>query len=159
MSTRRTFLLAGLGVVVVAGIGVIGVGRMSAQSHIVAAVRRRLPFLKLDEAGLQAFAHDQVSVLLAKRPTWNRIKYHYSSLFEKPLTRFVGSSTDRRDRWQRMDDNFASTFLLSSDFFVNGSDAAEVVRYVGFYDPLRPCGNPFWRPVEAGRPETGGAAT
>jgi hypothetical protein len=158
MSTRRGFLLAGLGVVVVAGVGVIGFGRVAGQSHIVASVRRRLPFLKLDEAGLQAFAHDQVSVLLAKRPTWNRIKFHYSSLFEKPLTRFKGSSTDKRDRWQRMDDSFASTFLLSSDFFTNGADTTAVVRYVGFYDPLRPCGNPFWRPVQAAAADAKAAA-
>jgi len=146
MTTRRRFLLGGLTVVVVAGVGVIGFGRMGAESHIVDVVRRKLSFLKLDEAGLKAFAKDQVSFLLAKRPTWNRLKYHYLSMFGKQFTRY-NKSNDTRSRRQRMEDNFASTYLLSSDFFVNGADESRVVQYVAFYDPLRGCGNPFWRPA------------
>jgi hypothetical protein len=146
MTTRRRFLLGGLTVVVVAGVGVIGFGRMGAQSHIASVIRKRLPFLKLDEAGLEAFARDQVSFLLAKRPTWNRIKYHYLSVFGKQFTRY-NRSNDSRSRRQRMEDNFASTYLLSSDFFINGSDESRVVKYLAFYDPLRGCSNPFWRPV------------
>ena len=150
MSTRRRFILTGLAVVAVAGAGVIGFGPMGAESHIVEAVRRRLSFLKLDEAGLRAFAKDQVSVLLAKRPTWNRLKYHYLSIFAKQFTRY-NRSDDKRTRLQRMDDNFAQTYLLSSDFFINGADESRVVQYSRFYDPLSPCGNPFWRPpVTAG---------
>jgi hypothetical protein len=146
MSTRRRFLLGGLAVVVVAGVGVIGFGPGAAESHIVAAVRRRLGFLKLDEQGLHAFAKDQVSALLAKRPTWNRLKYHYLSMFAKQFTRY-NRSNDTRSRTQRMEDNFASTYLLSSDFFINGADESRTVEYVSFYDPLRACGNPFWRPA------------
>src|SRR5215467_4164888 len=121
MNTRRRFLLGGLTIVAVAGIGVIGFGRMGAESHIVSVVRRRLSFLKLDETGLRAFAKDQVSALLAKRPTWNRLKYHYLALFSKQFTRYNRSSDTRSSR-QRTEDNFASTYLLSSDFFVNGAD-------------------------------------
>jgi hypothetical protein len=145
MNTRRRFLLGSLAIVAVAGVGVIGFGPMGAESHIVSVVRRRLSFLKLDEAGLRAFAKDQVNALLAKRPTWNRLKYHYLALFSKQFTRY-NRSNDRRSRRERMEDNFASTYLLSSDFFVNGADESRVVQYVSFYDPLRPCGNPFWRP-------------
>jgi hypothetical protein len=159
MRTRRSFLLGGLAIVAVAGVGIIGFGRMGAQSHIASAVRRRLSFLQLDEEGLQAFAHDQVSALLAKHPTWNRLKYHYSSLFGKQLTHFSNTSTDKRTRRERMEDNFVSTYLLSSNFFLNGSDESAVVRYVGFYDPLHPCGNPFWRPVPAGAARSAGAAS
>ncbi len=148
MNTRRRFLLGGLAVVAVAGIGVIGFGRTAAESRIVGAVRGRLSFLKLDEAGLHAFARDQVNALLAKRPSWNRLKYHYLALFGQQFTRY-NRSNDKRSRTERMADNFASTYLLSSDFFVNGADESSVVQYRSFYDPLRPCGNPFWRPAEA----------
>jgi hypothetical protein len=146
MITRRRVLLGGLAVVVVAGVGVIGIGPRAAESHIVTVVRRKLSFLKLDEKGLQAFAKDQVSALLAKRPTWNRLKYHYLSMFAKQFTRY-NRSNDKRTRIQRMEDNFASTYLLSSDFFLNGADESRIVQYVNFYDPLRACGNPFWRPA------------
>jgi hypothetical protein len=144
MMKRRKFLFAGLGVIAVVGAGGIVLGPMAAESEIVAHVRQRLSFLKLDEAGLKAFAKDQVAVLLAKRPTWNRWKYHFMSVFSKSFTRYEHSN-DTRNRRQRLEDNIASTYLLSSDFFVNGADQSQVVQYVAFYDPLRGCGNPFAR--------------
>jgi hypothetical protein len=144
MMKRRKFLFAGLGVIAVVGAGGIVLGPMAAESEIVSHVRQRLSFLKLDEAGLKAFAKDQVAVLLAKRPTWNRWKYHFMSVFSKSFTRYEHSN-DTRNRRQRMEDNIASTYLLSSDFFINGADQSQVVQYVAFYDPLRGCGNPFAR--------------
>jgi hypothetical protein len=146
MATRRRFLLIASGVVVVAAVGVVGIAPSVTEAQIVSHIRRRLSFLKLDEAGLQAFAKDQVAALLAKRPTWNRMKYHFLSIFTKTFTKY-DRSNDRRSRMERMTDGFASTYLLSSDFFVNGANPAEVVRYLSLYDPLRPCGNPFARPV------------
>ena len=121
MIKRRTFLLGGLGVIVVAGLGVIGVGPVAAQAEIASLVRRRLNFLKLDEAGLEQFAKDQASALLAKRPTWNRWKYHFLVIFTKQFNKY-GMSNDTRTRMQRMADSFATTYLLSSDFFVNDGD-------------------------------------
>jgi hypothetical protein len=146
MATRRRFLLIASGVVVAAAVGVVGIAPSVTESQIVSHVRRRLSFLKLDEAGLRAFAHDQVAALLAKRPTWNRMKYHFLAIFTNSFSRY-DRSNDRRSRTERMTDGFASTYLLSSDFFVNGGDAAQVVRYLSLYDPLRPCGNPFARPA------------
>jgi hypothetical protein len=145
MATRRRFLLIASGVVVAAAVGIVGIAPSVTESQIVSHVRRRLSFLKLDEAGLQAFAKDQVAALLAKRPTWNRMKYHFFALFTNSFTKYDRSS-DRRSRMERMTDGFASTYLLSSDFFVNGADAAGLVRYLSLYDPLRACGNPFARP-------------
>ena len=143
---RRQFLLGGLAVVAIAGLGVVGFGRSAAQSKIASLVRQRLSFLKLDEAGLQAFAHDHVTMLLAKRPTWTRMKYHVITLFSKPSTAPWNTSTDKRTRSERMADNLSSTYLLSSDFFLNKADQSQVVGYVSYYDALRPCGNPFARP-------------
>ncbi len=141
---RRTFLLGGLGVAVVAGLGVLGAGP-AAEAQIASLVRRRLGFLKLDEAGLKQFSKDQVSALLAKRPTWNRWKYHFLVLFTKSFTQY-GTSNDTRTRLQRTADSFATTYLLSSDFFVNGADESRTIEYTGLYDPLRPCSSPFARP-------------
>jgi hypothetical protein len=142
---RRQFLLGGLAIVAIAGLGVIGFGRGAAEAKITSLVRRRLSFLRLDETGLKAFAHDHLGALLAKRPTWNRMKYHFLSVFSKSFTRY-NTSTDKRTRTERTIDNLASTYLLSSDFFLHNADQSRVVDYLNLYDPMRPCGNPFARP-------------
>ncbi len=144
---RRRMLQLSLGIVLLTGVGVAGLGRPALEAEIVSHVRRRLDFLHLDEAGLRSFAHDQVAWLLAKRPTWVRWKYHFLHLFSAKVFSPYDSSNDKRPRLARVVDNLASTYLLSSDFFVSGADPARLVRYREFYDPLRPCGNPFARPA------------
>lgn len=43
----------------------------------------------------------------------------------------------------RRDPMFYDRFLLSTDFFRNGADESQLVRYLAFYDPyLSPCWNP-----------------
>jgi hypothetical protein len=149
MITRRRFLLGGLGALVLAGAGIIGFGRPALEAEIVAILRRRLDYLKLDDEGLHAYARDQVGVLLAKRPSLGRLRYHFVSAVGPTFKRFM-RSTDTRSRMERMGDMFVSTYLISSDFFTNGSDESRIVRYVGFYDPMvRPCGSPFSRPMLA----------
>jgi len=147
-TTRRRFLLIGSGIAVALGVGVVGFAPTFTEAQSVSHVRRRLSFLKLDEAGLHAFAKDQVSALLAKRPTWNRWKYHFLSIFTHSFTKY-DRSDDHRSRVERMTDSFSQTYLLSSDFFINGADPAQPVTYLALYDPLRPCGNPFARPPVA----------
>jgi len=147
MWSRRGFVKLGVGAVALAGAGTLA-GWYLSEAEIVSAVRRRLTFLHLDEAGLHAFAKDQMSALLAKRPTWYRWKYHVRLLFQKPTAAASwGRTSDRRSRRERMEDNLATVFLLSSDFFTNGADETRVVQYVVLYDPMRPCGNPFARPA------------
>jgi hypothetical protein len=146
MIKRRTFLLGGLGVIVVAGLGVIGIGPVAARSHVASVVRKRLDFLKLDDAGLHEFAKDQVATLLAKRPTWNRWKYHFLVIFTKQFSQYGGYSNDNRTRTQRLADDLSTLYLLSSDFFVNGADESRTIQYTGLYDSLIPCSSPFARP-------------
>ena len=146
MIKRRQFLLGGLGIAAAAALGLAGLGRPAIEAEIVAGIRKRLPFLTLDDTGLHAFAQDQVATLLAKRPTLNRLKYHFMSHVAPSFTRYL-RSTDTRTRLEQTLDNFTSTYLLSSDFFINGSDESEPVRYLAFYDPLLACGNPFARPA------------
>ncbi len=141
---RRRFILGFVGVGVAAGVIVPVFGRMGVEAEIVAAVRKRLSFLHLDDDGLHQFAQDHVAIFLAKRPSLSRIKTRIRNLFAKQPPPF-GFSTDRRSKSQRTADNLATVYLLSSDFFVNGSDASRIVQYVAHYDPLRACSNPFAR--------------
>jgi hypothetical protein len=143
---RRRFLLGGLGVVAVAAVGVWGVD-LATESEIVSGIRRRLSFLRFDDKGLHAFAKDYIQSMLAKRPSWYRWKYHFHSLFSKPPAARWGISNDARSRRERLEDNFATLFLLSSDFFTNGADESRSILYVSLYDPMRACNDPFARPV------------
>lgn len=147
---RRRVLLGGLGIIGVLGLGALGLGRIGVEAKIVAVLRRRLDFLELDPDGLHTFARDQVRAVLDKRlPTWNRLRYHFVSTVAPSFMRYYRSA-DTRSRITRAEDSLVSTFLLSSDFFLNGSDESRLVRYVAFYNPLRPCtGDPFARPVSA----------
>jgi hypothetical protein len=145
MIKRRRFLFGALGVAAVGAVGVGGAD-FATESEIVSGIRRRLSFLQFDDAGLHSFAKDYIRSLLAKRPSWYRWKFHFHMLFYKPIARW-GISTDRRSRRERLEENFATLYLLSSDFFVKGADESRTILYVNLYDPMRACGNPFSRRV------------
>lgn len=152
MIKRRRFLLGGLGLAGLAALSVWG-GRMALESEIPMAVRRRLAFLRIDEAGLHAFAKDYlqsaeeyVRSTLAKRPSWYTWKFHiYLLLRGQPDS--LGLSHDTRSRRQRLEEYWATVFMLSSDFFATGAKESRIVRYAGLYDPMRACGSPFARPA------------
>jgi hypothetical protein len=145
MISRRRLLWGTLGVVGVAVIGVGAFGKMGIEAEIVAVLRRRLSYLKLDEGGLHAFAKDQASAVVNKKiPTWNRLRYHFMSAVSPSWTRYY-SSFDTRSRITRTEDTLIQNFLLSTDFFLNGGDETRTIGYVAYYDPMRPCQNPFAR--------------
>jgi hypothetical protein len=146
MMERRSFLFGGAGLALIAGLGVWGADAFS-QQEIVSGVRRKLSFLKLDDAGLHAFAKDYINSMLAKRPSWYRWKVHFNSLFARSAASRWGISTDNRGKRDRLEDYLATLYLLSSDFFPAGADDTKVVGYVALYDPMRACGNPFARPA------------
>jgi hypothetical protein len=147
MTNRRRVLLGGLGVVGVVALGAWGGGRPVLESRIADVLQRRLSFLKLNPDGVRAFARDQVTAVFNKKiPTWNRLRYHFLSAVAPSFQRFY-RSTDKRSRLARLEDTLISTYLLSSDFFLNGADESRTVNYVAYYDPLRPCQNPFARPA------------
>lgn len=148
MVKRRHFLV-GIGVAAAALAG-LWVGDVATKSEIATAVRKRLGFLRLDEKGLDAFAKDQMNALLAKRPSWDRMKYHFDALFTKPAEASFGSSIDKRSRRERLEDHFATIYLMSSDFFQHNADESRVVHYVALFDPMRACDNPFARPMLGG---------
>jgi hypothetical protein len=140
---RRGFLIGGVSLVAAAALGFFAM-EIASEWEVAHGVRKKLPWLKLDDAGVREFAKAHVAELLAKRPTWYRWKYHFHQLFVHPAARW-GISTDTRSRRDRLEDNFATIYLLSSDFFVNGSDESRLVKYVALYDPMRACGSPFAR--------------
>jgi hypothetical protein len=145
--SRRRLIVGGLGAVGAAGLGAWGLGRLGFQMEIASILRRRLGFLKMDEGGIRAFAKDQTRGTFSKKiPTWNRLRYHMLASGASSFKRFY-RSTDARSRMGGFEDTLVSTYLLSSDFFWNGSDESRTVNYVAYYDPNRPCHNPFARPV------------
>jgi hypothetical protein len=145
--SRRRLIVGGLGAVGAAGLGAWGLGRLGFQMEIASILRRRLGFLKMDEGGIRAFAKDQTRATFTKKiPTWNRLRYHMLGSGASSFKRFY-RSTDTHSRMGRFEDALVSTYLLSSDFFWNGSDESRTVNYVAYYDPNRPCHNPFARPV------------
>ena len=146
MISRRRLLLGGIGVVGVAGLSAWGLGRIGLKAEVVAILRRRLDFLKLDEQGVQTFATDQVDAIFNKRiPTWNRLRYHFGA--NLPSYQRYHRSDDTRSRRLRFEDAVVQLYLLSSSFFVEGSEESRTVRYLGYFDPTHPCQNPFARPV------------
>jgi hypothetical protein len=63
----------------------------------------------------------------------------------KPLYMHVSMSPGSRigNALRHGEERIVTNYLLSSDFFINGADESRVVRYLGYYDPIRACGNPF----------------
>jgi hypothetical protein len=147
MISRRRLIVGGLGAVGALGLGAWGLGRLGFRLEIASILRRRLGFLKLDESGVRAFAKDQTNAMFNKKiPTWNRLRYHLLASGASSFKRFY-RSTDARSRMGRFEDTLVSTYLLSSDFFWNGADESRKVNYLAYYDPNRPCQNPFARPA------------
>jgi hypothetical protein len=147
MISRRRLLLAGLGLVGLSGLGIFAFGRSGIEAAIATILRRRLAYLHLDEEGVRAFASDQAGKLIAKRVSLHRLRYHVAATAGDTFKRFQRSN-DPRTRVERIEDPIVISYLMSSDFFLNGADESRSVRYLGFYDALqRPCGNPFARPA------------
>jgi len=141
MIKRRYFLVAGLaGTVALAG---LRFKHSTEEQSIAAILHKRLGYLKLNPEGVRAFAID-----LAAR--------HAISPFRLRLVAAMGSMYEHLDSTRHNflanairhgEERVVTSYLLSSDFFVNGSDESRTVNYVSFYDPLRACGSPFARRV------------
>jgi hypothetical protein len=146
MITRRSLILGAAGLAAAGGVGWY-VGSRGFEARIAAVLHRRLDYLRLDPDGVRRFARDQVAAVYGKKvPTWNRLKYHFLSAVAPSFTRYY-RSTDHRSRLERLEDGMVTTFLLSSDFFLNKADESRIVQYIAYYDPSRPCQNPFARPA------------
>ncbi len=149
MWARRRFLLVAGGASLVSAAAVGGWRYVTASDAdaIVAVLRRRLHFLRLEEPGLHAFATD-----LAARGLVSSSRLHLLGA-AGPLYANLPVPSGRSTLWsglQHGEERVVSLYLLSSDFFSNGADEMRPVAYRAFYDPLgdpRACVNPFARAV------------
>jgi hypothetical protein len=137
MITRRRLLLVGGGIFGgYAGWRYFG---SSDEEAFVTVVRRRLDYLKLDLDGVNAFARD-----MAARHIISNGRLRFLNVV-KPLYVHVALSTSSRfgSALRHGEERIVTNYLLSSDFLINGADESRIVRYLGYYDPMRACGNPF----------------
>jgi hypothetical protein len=138
---RRTLLLSGLA----AACGLIGwkFARSTDEAAIVKVLHKKLGYLKLDAEGVQRFARDLTA---SKTVSSARLR-----IIDAAGPLYTGSrltADNTLDNGIRHgEDKVVTDFLLSSDFFKNGADQTRTVHYLGLYDPMIACGNPFARPV------------
>jgi hypothetical protein len=108
---------------------------------IIAILKKRLGYLKIDPADLEKFAADFQNIISARRRylgSWSGLLtliYRVINIFD--MTPFS-------DNFRSLEEFTVTLFLLSSDFFENGADLNKPVKYVGLYDPYETgCDNPF----------------
>jgi hypothetical protein len=138
---RRALLLGSLaGACVVAG---LRFAFSSETASIAAILHKRLDYLKLDEAGVRRFAADLASLHAISSSRLRMISALGPVYARSDLMQHTFLSTGIHHGEERV----VTSYLLSSDFFSNGSDESKTVNYLGLYDPLRACGNPFARRI------------
>ena len=139
MPSRRTFIAA-------ACAGLLGAGgwrffRAHDEEAILMVLRKRLDYLKMDPAGMRAFATDLASRRLLSS-TRLRLMMSFGPWYRRADLNGQGFLAVAI---RHGEERIVSNYLLSSDFFINGADQTRVVKYLGFYDPLHACSNPFAR--------------
>ncbi len=144
MIKRRSMLVGGIALIG----GWVGIrfATTTDANAIVTILRKKLNYLKMDQAGLEAFARDLASrhqlatgrlrLVEVAGPLYRDISYSGDNILSKSL--------------RHGEERVVTLYLMSSDFFVNGADVSKVVRYLGYYDPLRACADPFARRVTSG---------
>jgi len=138
MITRRYLLLSAIA-------SLVGVrfALSSDEAAIILVLRKRLDYLRLDEVGVRAFARDlaatheissgRLKLVDATGPIYRRFDATGMNILSKTV--------------RHGEERIVTDYLLSSDFFNNGSDESKIVRYLGMYDPLHSVANPFARHV------------
>jgi hypothetical protein len=146
---RRSFLLGAAGVAGLVGLAGWRLFANSQQQVVMAVLRYRLGYLRLDEAGLKSFADE-----IVKRQKVSALRLRVLGAFW-PL--YKGMSLTGHEWYApgvlHGEERVITAYLLSSDFFQNGASETRPVRYVGFYDPEHnpvACSSPFARSVTQG---------
>lgn len=140
--SRRTFILAGIGSLIGAYVG--GWWLMSGRRHdctsiISAIIRKKLPYLHIDDSELARFAQDVQERLDSEL----RKKLSRFGLLA-PLYSIVNLSAIMPQELRNYEERLARKFLMSSDFFRKGARTDQPVRYLVYYDPYElACANPF----------------
>lgn len=127
MKRRKFLTIAGIG----GAIAAVASGKFlttTFESSVAGLIRDELGFLRLDEEGLNKFANDYSRTASRK---FKIIVKGYNLLG-------IGASKSGKVH------HIVSTYLLSSDFFINKMHEKRVIKYIALFDPyLRPCAHPF----------------
>ncbi|HEY1726731.1 MAG TPA: hypothetical protein VGF89_15020 [Steroidobacteraceae bacterium] len=138
---RRTFLISAGAVV--CGALATRYATSRDQHAISKVLYKKLSYLKLDAMGVQRFAAD-----MAARREISSFRLHVTDAAGMLYTDSSLSPDSRLGSAVRHgEDRIVTQYLISSDFFHFGSDRSRIVHYLGYYDPLLACSNPFARPA------------
>ena len=141
---RRTFLLSSAAVL--GGAVAWRFADANDQSAIAKVLYKKLPYLRLDDDGVRRFAAD-----ITAHGIVSSFRLHVIDAAGGLYTRHSLTPDSRLGRALRHgEDRVVTQYLMSSDFFINGADKRRTVRYLGYYDPMVACNNPFARPVDVG---------
>ena len=145
MMTRRG-VVAGL-----AGLGGIGAfvgwdfAHSTKEDGVATILYKRLDYLTLDPVGVRQFAQDYVKNMATQISGEKLREVAALGMIYRLLDPSPDNIVSRITRFG--EDRIVTRYLLSSDFFLLGSDERRTVRYLNFFDALRACSNPFARPV------------
>lgn len=137
--SRRGVLLGGAAIV---GLVALRLSLTRPEDAVVTVLRKRLSYLKLDDAGVLAFAKDFTAAGVMAR---NKLRVIAAMA---PLYRWLPADDSTPAAVRHGEERIVTAFLLSSDFFRNGADEQKPVTYRHLYDPwaeLAACQNPFAR--------------
>ncbi len=142
MMKRRRFLQVGAGSLA-AYLGFHWL-TTSEEEMIGMIVQTKLHYLTLDADGVSRFARDLVTLKVISGSRLSALST-IGPLYKH--TRLSAGQNKLSHLLRHGEDRIVSTYLISSDFFINGADEARVIRYLGSIGQNRPCANPFARPV------------
>lgn len=141
-SPKRRLLLktALISSIALATAGVITWRNNKETDIIVAILKNKLGKLKIKNDDLLVFANEYVESKQRYKKQFTYLSL-LSSIF---IVITPYALLPMNHPLKRMEDNIVSNFLLSTDFFQQGANSNNEVRYLGFYDPYqRPCTNFF----------------
>lgn len=127
MNRRKFLSWAGVGAAIIA-LPSFKFLSTSFEEAAMSLIENELNFLSLDKDGLRKFVQDYAK---NKNKSFKLSVRSYSLLGINP-------------KQSGKVNQIISTYLLSTDFFMNQMDEKRTIRYVALYNPYtRPCANPF----------------
>ena len=140
--SRRSFMaLSILGTLSATAYAML-ISRSSTYEDLVRSVlRKRLDYLELEQEGVSKFFND-----FEKRYPFEDVANRFWLKTFEPVysyTPFIQFSP-LNGRFYVFEKLVVESYMLSTDFFLNGEDENQVVNYIAFHDPYeQPCFNPF----------------
>lgn len=135
MKRRKFISIAAVGSAVIA-IPSIGLSSNAFfKQAVTSIIHRELGYLKLDEQGVKKFVND-----FADQTNAGSISSSQKMKMKVGTEYLFPGSVDTT----LVKDRIITSFLLSSDFFINKMNEKRTVQYIGLFDSSKkPCTNPF----------------